>query len=237
MSFANTTFQTRIERQSLIAVVASQWSVSDRFLALLDAEFASLDVERFENLSQIKTKMSETGQYPALMMIDAPGARDLVEDADGVLVSLSRLTQVAICYRDAEEVADVFQSIEEAELLPSIGFVPINVSIDAVIAQMHCLLAGMVAIPLDCLPFTGQSGAVQKMSHEDQVALASAALTERENDVIKLAANCLSNKEIAKELNISIHTVKLHMHNLMRKSGSQNRMGAVAWFQNGQHGG
>ena len=41
--------------------------------------------------------------------------------------------------------------------------------------------------------------------------------TPREYDVLQLCAKGYSNKEIAKELKLSIHTVKLHIHNLLKK--------------------
>jgi NarL family two-component system response regulator LiaR len=43
------------------------------------------------------------------------------------------------------------------------------------------------------------------------------ALTQREQDVLGLVAEGASDKEIAHELNISIHTVKTHMRNILAK--------------------
>jgi DNA-binding NarL/FixJ family response regulator len=53
------------------------------------------------------------------------------------------------------------------------------------------------------------------------------ALTERELAVLRLAANGLANKEIAKELGISSHTVKYHLASLLAKLGVHSRTEAV----------
>jgi len=44
-----------------------------------------------------------------------------------------------------------------------------------------------------------------------------AALTSREQDIIALIDRGLSNKEIARQLKISLPTVKNHVHNILEK--------------------
>jgi NarL family two-component system response regulator LiaR len=51
--------------------------------------------------------------------------------------------------------------------------------------------------------------------------------TQRELTVLHLAANGLSNKEIAQELDLSLPTVKAHMVNIFNKTGVGSRTEAV----------
>jgi DNA-binding NarL/FixJ family response regulator len=53
-------------------------------------------------------------------------------------------------------------------------------------------------------------------------------LTPREVEVLTAVSNGLSNKEIARALGISQHTVKFHLESLMRKLGVSNRAEAVS---------
>ena len=52
-------------------------------------------------------------------------------------------------------------------------------------------------------------------------------LTPREVEVLSAVSNGLTNKEIARELDISRHTVKFHLESLMRKLGASSRAEAV----------
>ncbi|MFD7417968.1 response regulator [Kitasatospora purpeofusca] len=58
-------------------------------------------------------------------------------------------------------------------------------------------------------------------------ALPKAALTVREEEVLRLMATGLSNPEIAQSLAVSLETVKTHVGNVLTKLGAQNRTHAV----------
>jgi DNA-binding NarL/FixJ family response regulator len=59
-------------------------------------------------------------------------------------------------------------------------------------------------------------------------AAAQVLLTPRELDVLAAIGSGLSNKQIARQLRISLHTVKFHIESLFRKLGARTRAEAVA---------
>jgi DNA-binding NarL/FixJ family response regulator len=52
------------------------------------------------------------------------------------------------------------------------------------------------------------------------------SLTSRELEVLGLVARGLSNKEIARQLTVSVPTVKTHVHNVLHKLGTRRRADA-----------
>ena len=56
-----------------------------------------------------------------------------------------------------------------------------------------------------------------------------AELTSRELEIVKLIAQGKTNKEIARELNITEATVKVHVKNLLKKLSLKSRVEAALW--------
>lgn len=62
----------------------------------------------------------------------------------------------------------------------------------------------------------------------DDVVAGEFQLTPRERDVLALLAEGCSNKEIARTLDISVHTAKFHVGSLLDKLDATGRTDAVA---------
>jgi len=58
-------------------------------------------------------------------------------------------------------------------------------------------------------------------------------LTERERDLLAALASGRTNAQLAKDLDISVNTVKFHLKNLYEKLHVANRAQAVARYMNG----
>jgi two-component system nitrate/nitrite response regulator NarL len=59
----------------------------------------------------------------------------------------------------------------------------------------------------------------------------SQALTPRELEIVRLISTGLSNKEIARHLNIGLATTKSHVHNALGKLNVQRRGQVATWMQ------
>ena len=96
---------------------------------------------------------------------------------------------------------------------------------EAALAQGRALSFPQTAALIgDVLGAVAQGDAAKKLSHEK----ASTLLSPREKDVLRLVAEGLTNKEIARRLNLSEHTVKSHVTSLFNKLGVDSRAHAVA---------
>jgi len=67
---------------------------------------------------------------------------------------------------------------------------------------------------------------------EDDNASRIAGLTKREAEILRSVSHGLSNKEIAKNLWVSVQTVKFHLTNIYRKLEITNRTEAARWALN-----
>lgn len=97
------------------------------------------------------------------------------------------------------------------------GHLPVNASSFQIDAALRAVAAGLRVT--DAISTSRSFGVLS----DDNAVL----LTPREMEVLNAVAAGLANKEIARELGISLHTVKFHMESLMRKLGASSRTEAV----------
>ena len=76
------------------------------------------------------------------------------------------------------------------------------------------------------------ASALKKPEKKSSNALST--LTSRELEILKLIAKGLSNKLIARELDISDGTVKVHVKHLLKKLNLRSRVEAAVWMVNHQ---
>jgi DNA-binding CsgD family transcriptional regulator len=97
---------------------------------------------------------------------------------------------------------------------------------DPVLADRLALLLGGVAGLRLAMP--GEAARVVMRDAHDAGPPADIVLTPREFDVLALMAEGASNKMIARQLGISVHTVKFHVGSLLDKLDATGRTDAVA---------
>ena len=105
------------------------------------------------------------------------------------------------------------------------GVLTLDLEPPLLIAALRLVSAGGIYMP-PC-----QSGAASKAQHGRLAGLAAGAkaaalsrVSRRELSVLALLRNSMSNREIARTLGIAEATVKIHMRNLLRKTGARNRV-------------
>jgi DNA-binding CsgD family transcriptional regulator len=97
---------------------------------------------------------------------------------------------------------------------------------DPALADRLARLLGSVAGLRLAAP--GETAAATLVARDPRVMPEDIALTQRELDVLALMAEGASNKMIARQLNISVHTVKFHVGSLLDKLDATGRTDAVA---------
>lgn len=103
------------------------------------------------------------------------------------------------------------------------GYVARDVSADALCSALGDVMQGRLACPAEI-----SSGLLRALFRDDEsVADAHPDLTTRERGVLHLIGQGLSNKEIARELSLSVATVKHHVHNVLEKLNLPRRAQAM----------
>jgi DNA-binding NarL/FixJ family response regulator len=104
------------------------------------------------------------------------------------------------------------------------GYIGRDADVDALYAAMWDVIAGRLACPAEISGGLLRALFRQGTPRPEQ---ADACLTRRERDVLQELERGLSNKEIARELTLSVATVKHHVHNILDKLNLTRRAEAI----------
>ncbi len=156
--------------------------------------------------------------------VDAPGTQGLSGIDVLVVTSFDDVHQSG---EDTRPVLLLTNAADEAARMASLpvwGVLPIEASPEEISAALHALGEGLwVGSPA----LTGSLLERHPAQVFETGEPVGDPLTERELEVLQLAAEGLANKQIAMQLNISEHTVKFHLSALYAKLGVTSRTEAI----------
>lgn len=101
------------------------------------------------------------------------------------------------------------------------GYVTCDDTLDELAGRIESVCRG----EMPCTPEVASRllGRVADLARRSRPAPAGASLTRREREIVALIDEGLSNKEIARRLQIELPTVKNHVHNILDKLGARRR--------------
>jgi DNA-binding NarL/FixJ family response regulator len=125
----------------------------------------------------------------------------------------------------SDEEADLFDAIKAG----ASGYLLKEISIEEVAEAVRSVWGGQSRIsPSMAAKLLTEFAAMSRRAEERQ-PVPPPRLTEREMEVLRLVAQGLNNRDIAKELFISENTVKNHIRNILEKLHLHSRMEAVVY--------
>jgi DNA-binding NarL/FixJ family response regulator len=153
------------------------------------------------------------GDAPAPPADAGPGVLLLAGDVN--LEDLPETQPIVLLSDDASQAA-ALQGLG----LPGWALLPADSSADRLVAAVHAVALGLVVLA---------GGEALAMAPAVQVSEPlQEPLTPRELEVLQLVSHGLSNKLVARALNISEHTVKFHVSSTYAKLGAASRTEAVS---------
>ncbi|MEA2761982.1 MAG: hypothetical protein QOD47_1266 [Gemmatimonadaceae bacterium] len=109
------------------------------------------------------------------------------------------------------------------------GFILKDATFEDFVGTIRSVADGARVLPATMTGTLFSQIARTAVSRGREAALESVKMTQREREVIALIAVGLSNKEIAKRLNIATDTVKSHVRNVMEKLALHSRLQIAAY--------
>ncbi|MDA5092813.1 response regulator transcription factor [Aliiroseovarius sp. KMU-50] len=210
-----------------VAFVGNAFSFSDQIVRISNVEFDGVSFERFDRLEDLREFITDLSDVVAIILDEA------MADQLPVLLDKYALNeiscQIVVGYRDADLAASIFHGLLKDGIRGKVSYLPMNQQFDIWLSIMRLLLCGGKYIPeelMDEKPTLNGGG--------PQVPDADLSdLTDREREVLALVSEGKPNKTIASELDLSEHTIKLHIHHVITKLGVRNRTEAAILYLGG----
>ena len=160
------------------------------------------------------------------------GAEILVLDAInpnqpdcGLIFEIRRRSGVIkVVLIDMEEDSEVFLECARAGVL---GYLLKDASANDVLSGIRSVSQGHAVYPPQlCLPLL-RSVSRQSIPFPSARIKFELGLTRRQQQLVPMIAEGLTNKEIASRLNLSEQTIKNHVHHMLRRVGVKNRLEVI----------
>lgn len=113
----------------------------------------------------------------------------------------------------------------------ALGFIPKDASTLDVVAAVRGVARGEAVCPPRFCKLLFDFVAEQSVDLPNSRVRLQLGLTRREQQLVPMIGRGLTNKEIAKQLNLSEQTIKNHVHRILHKTGVDNRLGILAAVQ------
>lgn len=218
-------------RRTLLLVTPGG-AILDCLIYALEREFPWLEVEQVPDIQSACASFRHDVQ---LILVDARFCSDL-EAGSTALMLQHPSASAAVMFDDSRKAIGAVNGIFVSELVR--GVLPMNLRLDVWLSVVRLMLRGGEYFPASLFHSLVRSPAPAQAARPDvteRFPSAAAAtelddLTEREAQVLEKVARGYQNKVIAAELNLSEHTIKVHLHNIITKLRAHNRTEAAAIF-------
>lgn len=189
----------------------------DGLAAFLDKMDINTILFQTANYSQtIKTLKADTNIDLVVIDLDMPDAR-WEEGIEKVIKEFGKITKFFVISA-SEDINIVKKCLD----LGASGYISKRSDPKILESALKIVIDGGIYLPSDILKkhlVSNQSAQPHREKHK--------VLTGRQEEVLKLTASGLSNKQIAYKLGVAESTVKLHINSLLRALGATNRTQAV----------
>lgn len=191
----------------------------------LKALFADQDFHIMKEAASLSIALlaGPEGDAPRLVLVDPVGMGEAAE----------MVRSIKAAYPDARLVL-LTGKFDDGAMLKAIeagadGFLMKDISTDALVQSLHLVMMGekVFPSPLAALLIGGR-----KPGGGNDLPVSRKGVSQREAQILRCLLLGDSNKLIAKHLNITEATVKVHLKSLLRKIDASNRTQAAIWGLN-----
>lgn len=181
---------------------------------LIEQHFAGAQVQGVDSVAAARAALAEATPRLVLLDLRVEGGFELMQQ-----IHRDHLLLPVVVISGSDDTEDALQALGAGAM----GYVPERSDLNTLVQALHLVLAGGTYVP-PLKPRVDDTPAAAASPAPDWAEL---PLTPRQKHVLHLLTQGLSNKLIARELGVSVDTVKDHVAAVLKALGVSSRTQAV----------
>ncbi len=240
-------------QSGVLVFIGSKQCFSDVLLRTIAGELENSQAIRFDELSEFQNYIDWSESPIGLVVVEAQQChhdQKICKSIMDTMASKHPSIRLAIAYWEADLDRLMSQKfsvwmLDSARQIVQ-GYVPMNVGIDIWLSVIRLLICGGDYFPPEVVvrrealyrkwdEAKAENAVPEPVDNPTGPAVNGVRnnpLTKRETQVIEHVVGGMQNKEIARKLKLSEHTVKLHIHHIISKMSAKNRTEAAMRYMN-----
>lgn len=211
--------------EAALCFVGSALLFPDAVLRAVQRELPAIQPVRAPGLVELMTLASPPPRICALVVDELNAAALMRARQDGH--PLPEGAHLVIAYRNPAFAEEMIAAQGAAILKLAVSLLPMDLNLETWLAVLRMVLSGGHYIPPEVM--------TRRAPPPEPDPAERFGLTPRELEVLKMLSSGKANKLIAARLDLSEHTVKLHIHRIIAKLGVTNRTEAALTFHRAHH--
>jgi DNA-binding NarL/FixJ family response regulator len=184
---------------------------------LIEQHFAGAQVQGVDSVAAARAALGQAVPRLVLLDLHVDGGFELLQQ-----IHREHLLLPVVIVSGSDETEDALQAIGAGAM----GYVPGRSDLNTLVQALHLVLAGGTYVP-PLKPRSDDAPAPTATASSAAPDWAELPLTPRQKHVLHLLTQGLSNKLIARELGVSVDTVKDHVAAVLKALGVNSRTQAV----------
>lgn len=197
-------------KRPAIVVIHHRAFFRDCFVRCLETSYKSHEIFAFETISAWQGASDQDALEPAIVVFFAE-SNNPASNIDLQSLETAAAGIPVVIMSDSDDVNYVTRALKGGVR----GYIPTSLPFNVAVEAVRLVEAGGTFVPVSSLDL-----------NRDKLGTATKAndlLTQRQLMVVEALCQGMANKQIAYELSMSEHTVKVHLRHIMRKLNARNR--------------
>lgn len=195
-------------RKPRIVTIHNRTVFRDCLVLCLELAYSDHEVSSFASIAEWLASSEPDMDDAAVVIVVVESVESSIADLE--LLETNAITTPVVVVSDTDDINHIVRVLKRGAR----GYIPTSLRLNVAVEALRLVKAGGIFIPASSIVPDGDE--LPKASN-------NTLLTKRQREIVEEIRHGKANKQIAYDLSMSEHTVKVHLRHIMKKLKARNR--------------